>query len=357
MSEPVANDFAEMEEQGATNFDFEDWASKAGLNRKTTAKIRTAECEGERALKLMTVEDISTLELTLGQRNLLTAAVLDIRRPSYTVTSRGPDREHGPVASTSAATGQTSAVSATQDENIAVDQLLSALQSGIKTSLPTNSGTVHNSLTSIGIDPPQIANVNNALVSRADLDPLVYLANPNSEFLDIIDYVPHFVTEPSRSEQSLAQTEDLHLIIKSAVKKPKLHQVDQASYMAASSRILASMLQNGKISLAQVPQYLAYQVKIGVLAQRYTWYSVLLYDREYRRMQAAFQFPWGSDSQHLAQVHLVDKPKVIPAKPNAVKQSPCRLFNHSTCTYGNACKYAHVCALCRQSHPQSQHQS
>ena len=85
-------------------------------------------------------------------------------------------------------------------------------------------------------------------------------------------------------EQTVSSRDDVHLILKSGPKKPKLQDVDQTMYMVASSRILANLLQSGKISHSQTSHYLAYMVKIGMLAQRYQWSSVLLYDREYRKL-------------------------------------------------------------------------
>ena len=41
---------------------------------------------------------------------------------------------------------------------------------------------------------------------------------------------------------------------------------------------------------------MAYTAKLGELASRYTWASLLLYDQEYRCRQAAAHFRWDADS-------------------------------------------------------------
>jgi hypothetical protein len=43
------------------------------------------------------------------------------------------------------------------------------------------------------------------------------------------------------------------------------------------------------------------------LASKYVWYSVLLYDKEYRDMQADEKFEWGTYRQDLRDFQLVSK--------------------------------------------------
>ena len=101
-------------------------------------------------------------------------------------------------------------------------------------------------------------------------------------------------------------------MLKTGPKKPRLERVNQMQWTAASCRILAKLLLEGKIGVDGVAHYLSYTVKISCLAQRYVWATVLLYDREYRRAQANYNFPWGSDVPHLVSVHLVRRNDRIP---------------------------------------------
>ena len=141
-------------------------------------------------------------------------------------------------------------------------------------------------------------------------------------------------------------------------------------WTAASCRILAKLLLEGKISVEAVAQYLSYNVKIAGLAHRYVWSTVLLYDREYRRSQSTYKFPWGSDVPHLVSVHLVpksDTSKLTPVKAHRAEGSrpnmggersngyqrsyPCNLYNkESGCTYGINCRFQHVCNICKGPH-------
>ena len=47
-------------------------------------------------------------------------------------------------------------------------------------------------------------------------------------------------------------------------------------------------------TLVNVNAYLNYTADIFRLASKYVWYSVLLYDKEYRDMQADKKFEWGT---------------------------------------------------------------
>ena len=363
-----------VNEENMDNFDFDEWTRKIGLNRKTSAKLRENDLISRRALSLLTEEDAKELEISLGQRKELLFAIKEFNKTtiSTNVTKEGTrtsevENQPNMVGTTTATVDQPQA-SRTQGghSEITLDNLFSAIQK--EGSPPQITGTVNNAsniLNTLGINQNKDRdNINSRNVinsQRADLDPLIYLSNPNPDYLDITDFIPQFTAASVEDEQTLHKGDNVRLVIQSGPKKPKLHNVNQAMYMAASSRILAHMLHTGKISYSQVPHYLAYQVKIGALAQRYDWNSVLQYDREYRRMQQAFSFPWGSDSQHLAQVHLVEKiQNVYPSKarynPGQNSHEPCKLYNHSTCPYGIRCRYAHICTVCKQNHSQLEHQ-
>jgi len=110
------------------------------------------------------------------------------------------------------------------------------------------TGIVHNR--GISITDHQHANTSSQYEGqRADLDPLVYLANQNPDYLDIVDVVPQTsITSNNSLEQSISSSDGVNLVLKTGPRKPKLHEIDQAMYMAASSRILAHMLNSGKLS-------------------------------------------------------------------------------------------------------------
>jgi hypothetical protein len=121
---------------------------------------------------------------------------------------------------------------------------------------------------------------------------------------------------------------------------------------------MATLIQRGQLSSQGVIDYLAYTAKVGEMAARFTWPSVLQYDDQYRSHQAAFLFRWGSDCQHLALVALQERQqhhhyKAAAGSSTARHQGraapgegeACLLWNRGNCTY-RRCKFAHVCATC-----------
>ena len=199
----------------------------------------------------------------------------------------------------------------------------------------------------------------------ADLNPLVYLSdNKQSDYYDIVNFVP--MSTFDQNEHVLASQNDAEVIIKSGARRPKLDSVSPLQWTAANSRILAKLLIEGKIGHQNIAQYLAYTVKIATLAQRYLWQSILVYDREYRRLQASYNFPWASDVQHLMTVHLIprhegkfgngsEKMRIERGNKHMGSKQKCKLYNHSTCVYGTSCRYVHECNICNGPHPQLEH--
>ena len=64
----------------------------------------------------------------------------------------------------------------------------------------------------------------------------------------------------------------------------------------------------GKLSgPSQIADYLSYTVKVAELLESHTLASVVLYDKEYRKLQYQYGFRRGSDSQHLHARFLVKR--------------------------------------------------
>ena len=75
--------------------------------------------------------------------------------------------------------------------------------------------------------------------------------------------------------------------------------------MVANTRIFYTLLSEGKLSAqSAIQDYLAYTVKIMELIARYDWKSILMYDNEFRKLQAIYKFSWSFDSTHLHTVLL-----------------------------------------------------
>ena len=140
---------------------------------------------------------------------------------------------------------------------------------------------------------------------------------------------------------------------------------------------MSQLIKLGRLQGEAIHDYLAYSVKIGQLAGRFDWISVLLYDREYRNLQACHEFRWGSDAPHLHTVNLRPKlahqssqnvghyrgqgnrPTNFHQGQNQHKDRPiCRLFNSAQGCHFYSCKFQHVCNIkgCGKSHTAGEHQ-
>ena len=198
--------------------------------------------------------------------------------------------------------------------------------------------------------------------ARVDLDPQFYLHKASGEAKPHL--ITYFVSDTVTDTEEISLGPGATLKLTSGT-KPKLHAVSPAMWIAANARIMAALYDSGDLDHGAAKDYMAYTAKIGELALRYTWASVLAYDQEYRRRQAAARFRWGSDSQHLCTVLLKEK----VATPAGIKpcggqtgrrvgpggKEVCIQYNHGKCSYGPRCNFEHVCLLCLQAHPQSDH--
>ena len=178
----------------------------------------------------------------------------------------------------------------------------------------------------------------------------------------IVDYATDLGCSYDLSEQVLSEQDGQSIIVKTGAKKLKLENISPAQWISANARIMAELLRQGKLQQHQIPLYLSYTAKIGDLALRYAWQSVLAYDNEYRYLQANMQFLWGLDAPHLAKTRLRERVKRTAASTSSAKsnsQKPiCKNYNSKGCTY-TACTYRHICSEqgCGKSHPQNQHKS
>lgn len=83
-------------------------------------------------------------------------------------------------------------------------------------------------------------------------------------------------------------------------------------WMAANGRIMAELICSA--SQQDIMDYVAYTVKIGEMACRFTWASVLTFDNEYRSIQAAAGFQWRADTPYPSTVSLWEKAMTGPQR-------------------------------------------
>lgn len=213
--------------------------------------------------------------------------------------------------------------------------------------------------------------------------PLVYLARPakgKAKFLDITDFLSDVGTD---EQEGVVGTKDgVELLMRPAGGKAKLEGISQAQWAVANTRILAELLASGQLPINQLADYLAYTVQICQLADRYTWRSVLAFDRNYRQKQAVSQCRWGAEFTHSRSVFLVEKTGQFSAKVGKTAQNGqpgaqngpavngkanmgkeptkampvCRKFHQGSCDF-TPCKFRHICLQpgCSQPHTLAEH--
>lgn len=194
-------------------------------------------------------------------------------------------------------------------------------------------------------------------------DPTIHLTpqsiTKGEKPLLIVDFASDLgAPRDSDSEQVLSELNGQSIVVKSSSKKLKLENISPAQWIGANARIMAELLRQGKLQESQVLNYLSYTAKIGDLALRYSWLSVLYYDNEYRYLQAQYNFEWGRDVPHLATTRLRERQSTNnpSAKPSAKRNQICKNYNSKGCSF-TGCSYRHICSEsgCGKSHSQLNH--
>ena len=159
------------------------------------------------------------------------------------------------------------------------------------------------------------------------------------------------------------------VVVKSGPHKPKLENVSLAQWSVANLAILYRLVAESKLHGGNILDYLSYTTKICQLVQSFTLISVLLYDREYRRLQARHDFRWGTDVPHFHTIHLqprtVQPNQPVSGKANGGTQKNttpasltldgkviCKLYNSKAGCHYKECRFAHQCSHsgCHQYH-------
>ncbi len=116
-SEEITKDTDEVKKLNLT-----EWARENHLTRPTTILLTKEECASKEALAVLTAGDVMSMDLPLGQRRLLLAAIQRLGRTETATPTQPPmvpqpgtSNANNEAATNLAPTGETTALSTTTD--------------------------------------------------------------------------------------------------------------------------------------------------------------------------------------------------------------------------------------------------
>ena len=341
-------------------FNYIDWAKKAGLKKKITDALAKEDFTCEEVLVLLSKEDVLNLEATAGQKILLSKALAELGNPDfsslrskakiqYTEPSDNSDKsEEGTTVRQPALLSRLDAQ---------IDQLRAC--AGVQVGAgDDNTATVNN---------PQGGAANDSLdflhKKSGDFDELTLMlagASAGSKASMPYDYLDENqkakVKGREKAKEVLEKDAEGRLVFKN--QNANVHPLTMAEYGYASMRMGIQMLEEGKLDIEGFVRYNNYLGTIWHLAERHYWPSVLEYDSVYRQAQAARNFRWGARS-HLEEaqclVRFEDKSKRPGFKPsgpsvsnsntgsgNFRSKKVCLQFaSTGFCRYQDECRFVH----------------
>ena len=180
-------------------------------------------------------------------------------------------------------------------------------------------------------------------------DPTLIL-NPNGKqpYLDIVEFIPGSIIEKERAE--FPNGDGRNITIEAGPKRPSTTGISQNQWGIANMCILTQLMAIGSLSsMAHITNYLAYTAKIHQHAIRCTWSSIMIYDREYRQLQATEGFPPANRLPQRNPHSQNNKPKntkrFVKVDPKSGREV-CISHNRQNGCNRTDCKYIHLCSIC-----------
>jgi hypothetical protein len=335
-----------------------EWAVKSKVNSATVEVLLKDGFDSLEAIGLLEDGDLDSSKelkkLVTGQRKLLLKAVKSLQGSSAPVAS--------PTMTPSTRHPQEPSVEQQSHPVLPDDRFVNSLLDGL-----ASQGVTASSQRMQQCQQPWS-------------DPQMYLhaaagKMPDTKYYDIID----FIRRSNRTEEVLLDSsEAAQLIFRSGASKPKLETVSICEWAIANIAIMYRLSEDGLLSgVSNMLDYQSYTVRVFELFQRFQHSSVLLFDREYRKLQAKNNFRWGTDvGHHLQSVLLVPKGisnssiqnKGVNNTYNISKpkgRGPATKDGHTICIKYNShagcnfrdCKFQHVCSVpgCGDTHTKLSH--
>ena len=366
----IVSDLAD--EDVVINFCLQNKIAKSAIDELLKRGFNSLE-----ALSLVMMDDLVSPKIPVGQRRLILHIAGSLKHKSATSQLDAGASLFGGTASSTAG-NTTSRLQAETTETITetTQSTTADLPGEAGSSNQPNSTNAHNTdlfqhISGLVQEQQRLASSTDAsnITSQVSWnDPQIHLSSAagksTSSYLDICDFAQSCVEE----EVVLGSHGDQQFIVKSGPKKPRLENMTLSQWSVANLAILYKLVGENKLQGPALMDYLSYTTKIYQLVQRYSLVSVMLFDREYRKLQASLNFRWGTDVQHLSNIHLQAREKPVaqgnqsrkgplPFKqnrsgPNKSEIQVCRNFNSQKGCSFTDCKFKHICIIpgCKQGH-------
>ena len=139
-----------------------------------------------------------------------------------------------------------------------------------------------------GVNQLNVSSTSNLLDVKGQADLLLQpKASGKCSYLKITDFFDNIIQRDS--EKVEAQNGVTKQALSFGPEKPKLENISVYQYLIASAHILNFLVEGGQIrDFEDIKQYLAYLIKTMELATRFEWKSVLIYDDQFRQLQALY---------------------------------------------------------------------
>lgn len=355
----------------------QDWAIKHQISPDAISKLIKEGFDSMAAIQLIDADDLAKTKISRGQQKLILASVNLLKNKRTLIQEEAVSRQSVEVQTANQHHNTTQFLSRSenldQQQGSDRDPYVQALFRQSHQGQSQTCATVTNNVLSDLNIGNSIQNANSSLTgTHSWQDPQVYLSAAASGKSALSYYdITEFVAEKYEEEIVVGDNGSQRLVLKSGPQKPRLESVTLAQWSVANLAILYKLLGDARLNAGNILDYLSYTTKICQLVQKYSLVSVLLYDREYRKLQATHNFRWGTDIPHLQTVHLQPRIPQIRSSQNQVRATAhppkpkgqaapvtldgreiCKLFNTQQGCHFQECKFVHQCSLlgCHQQH-------
>ncbi|CAC5365146.1 unnamed protein product [Mytilus coruscus] len=297
------------------------WATAKKLDEHTADQLLINGFNSIESLSLLTLEDIQTFDIPLGQEKMLMRAVdkTFVKETQVSGASNMAPDDAEPQSDRRAGSSITgSGLDVHPHQRDGDDPYIWALMDQLKTN--QFSATVLPETSQNGTQQGTVPGVSNIFSWQ---DPQLCLKSVpivDSKHLDIIDFVCSNVFQSDINNESLiSQANGGQLVFKSGPVKPKLESITLCQWSMANISIMYKLLETGALNSQNYLDYMSYSKRIYQLITCYDMVSVFFYDREYRCLQHQHKFRWCTDVPHLQTVFL--RPRFQQPNYNNVNMS------------------------------------